>query len=122
KPTPALQYPSLGSIASRLLQAPKGVPAYISMSTLRGGKAGGPGFLGTAYGPFEVEGSGQGGNFRVRGIALPKGFAQSDMDNRHKLLEDLDASFKKYDQAGELASGLDQFQQQAIDILRSDKT
>ncbi len=122
KPTPALQFPSLGSVASRLLETPKGVPAYVSMSTLRGGKAGGPGYLGTAYGPFEIEGNAQRGQFQVRGVSLPRGFALSDLDNRNKLLEELDASFKKYDQAGDLAAGLDQFQQQAIDILRSDKT
>jgi hypothetical protein len=122
KPTPALQYPSMGSLAARLLDTPKGVPAYVAMSALRGGRAGGPGYLGTAYAPFEVEGNGQGGNFRVRGISLPRGFGQTELDNRHKLLEDLDAGFKKYDQAGDLASGLDQFQQQALDILRSDKT
>jgi hypothetical protein len=122
KPTPALQYPSLGSVAAKMLDTPTGVPAYVSMSNLRGGKAGGPGYLGAAHGPFEVEGGGRNGEFRVRGIALPKGFAMSDLDNRHKLLEELDASFKKYDQAGDLAAGLDQFQQKAIDILHSDRT
>src|SRR5215470_14380357 len=30
KPTPAMQYPALGSIASKLLPAQKGVPPYVS--------------------------------------------------------------------------------------------
>src|SRR3954463_6517514 len=56
KPTAALQYPSLGSLAAKLLTVPKGVPPYVSFGDLRGGKAGGPGFLGTGYNPFFVEG------------------------------------------------------------------
>jgi len=122
KPTPALQYPSLGSVAAKMLDTPTGVPSYISMSSLRGGKAGGPGYLGTAYGPFEVDGGGRNGEYRVRGIALPKGFALSDLNNRQKLLDELDSNFKKYEQAGDLAAGMDQFHQKAIDILHSDRT
>src|SRR5581483_6822855 len=40
KPTPALQYPSLGSLAAKLLPAERGVPPYITFSELRNGSAG----------------------------------------------------------------------------------
>src|SRR5438132_3635966 len=56
KPTPALQYPSLGSLSAKLLPAAKGVPPYVSFADLRGGTAGAAGYLGTAYNPFMVEG------------------------------------------------------------------
>src|SRR5207237_5263760 len=58
KPTAALQYPSLGSLTAKLLRVEKGVPPYVSFGELRGGKAGGPGYLGTGCNPFYVEGSG----------------------------------------------------------------
>ena len=63
KPTPALQYPSLGSVAAKTLQTEKGVPAYVSFSDIRGGSSGQAGYLGTAYNPFIVEGTptGKGG-------------------------------------------------------------
>src|SRR5271156_160461 len=57
KPTPALQYPSYGSLATRLLTAEKGVPPYVSFAELRNGSAGQAGYLGTAYNPFTVEGA-----------------------------------------------------------------
>src|SRR4051794_7251429 len=55
KPTAALQYPSLGSLAARLMSVEKGVPPFVTFGDLRGGKAGGSGYLGTGYNPFIVE-------------------------------------------------------------------
>src|SRR5262249_1168399 len=52
KPTPAIQYPSLGSLVTKLMPAEKGVPPYVSFNELRGGAAGASGYLGTAYNPF----------------------------------------------------------------------
>ena len=37
KPTPALQYPALGSLTSKLLKTEKGVPAYVAFNEIRGG-------------------------------------------------------------------------------------
>ena len=80
KPTPALQYPALGSLAAKLLPAEPGVPPYVSFGELRGGAAGASGYLGTAYNPFIVEGAGRqrprrgAPTLRVRGIQLPTGF------------------------------------------------
>ncbi len=123
RPTPALNYPSLGSLAAKLLKTPVGVPPYVTFNSLRAGTAGGAGFLGTAFNPFEVEGaSGRGGQMRVRGVALPPGFALKDLEDRNQLLAEYDAYFKGIDQSSDIVQGLDQFQQQALDILRSDRT
>jgi hypothetical protein len=132
KPTPALQYPSLGSVASKLLPADVGVPPYVTFSELRNGSAGGAGYLGTAYNPFTVEGAGGGraqgekgggGNtLRVRGITLPNGFTLDELDNRDQLLQAFDSHFKSLDKSSDLAEGLDAFHKQALEILRSDKT
>jgi hypothetical protein len=50
RPSPALEYPALGALASRLLPAPVGVPPYVSFIRTTGA-----GYLGTAYAAFEVE-------------------------------------------------------------------
>jgi hypothetical protein len=135
KPTAALQYPSLGSLAAKLLSVPKGVPPYVSFGDLRGGKAGGSGYLGTGYNPFFVEGV-QGGRkggvakpgtpapvtIRVRGIQLPGGFSLDDLGRRDDLLREFDQGFRKLDAASDLTDGLDEFHRQALDILRSPKT
>src|SRR5262249_26583516 len=128
KPTPALQYPSLGSLCSKLLKTERGVPPYVTFNDIRG-QAGQSGYLGTAYNPFTVEGAGGGGkgggaNFslRVRGITLPQGFSLEDLDKREKLLDSFDKGLADLDKNADLVDGLDTFHRQALEILRSDKT
>jgi hypothetical protein len=128
KPTPAVQYPALGSLVTRLMPAEEGVPPYVAFSEIRGGSAGTAGFLGTAYNPFIVEGAAGGGknaaagNLRVRGIQLPTGFTLEELENRDKLLQGFDESFRAADKAADLAEGLDAFHKKALEILRSDRT
>lgn len=128
KPSAAIQYPAMGSLASKLLSVDKGIPPYVSFSEIRGGNAGLGGFLGTGYNPFTVEGMGGGGKgkgdaeARVRGISLPTGFTQDDLMRRDRLLKSFDGGLRALDEAGDLVDGLDSFHKQAIDILQSDKT
>jgi len=128
KPTPALQYPSLGSLCSKLMTVEKGVPPYCTFNDIRGGVAGQAGYLGTGYNPFTIEGGGGGGkgaanfNLRVRGITLPQGFNLEDLDKREKLLKEFDQKLTELDKDADIVDGLDAFHKQALDILRSDKT
>lgn len=121
KPTPALQYPSLGSLSAKLLPTDPGVPPYVSFSDLRNGAAGGAGYMGTAYNPFTVEGAG-GKTMRVRGISLPTEFSLEQLEDRQKLLAGFDGAFRNADRSADLVEGLDTFHKQALEILRSDKT
>jgi hypothetical protein len=128
KPTPALQYPSLGSLAAKLLPAERGVPPYITFSELRNGSAGTSGYLGTSYNPFVVEGAPArakgpaAANLRVRGVSLPTGFSLDELANRDKLLQGFERGFQALDRSADLVDGLDAFHQQALEILRSDRT
>lgn len=124
KPTPALQYPSLGSLTAKLLPVERGVPPYVSFNDLRNGTAGLGGYLGTAYNPFTVEGAGGGKNaaMRVRGISLPSGFTLDELQDRDKLLQGFDQGLKALDKSADLVDGLDAFHKQALEILRSDRT
>jgi hypothetical protein len=129
KPTPALQYPSMGSLCAKLLTTEKGVPPYVTFNDIRGGTAGASGFLGASYNPFMVEGNGGGGkngqqafNGRVRGITLPQGFSLEELEKREKLLQGFDKGLSDLDKSTDLVDGLDTFHRQALEILRSDKT
>jgi hypothetical protein len=129
RPTPALQYPSLGSLVTRLMPAAAGVPPFISFSELRNGTAGLAGYLGTAYNPFIVEGLGAGpgggasaANLRVRGITLPTGFTLDQLENRDRLLQQFDQGLAEIDRDADLVGGLDAFHHQALEILRSNRT
>lgn len=132
KPTAALQYPSLGSITSRLLKTEVGVPPYVTFGDLRGGLVGQAGYLGTGYNPFVIEGSGggggkggkggRGGGFRVRGISLDGRFTLEELEKRDQLLRKFDNGLGAADRSSDLVDGLDSFHKQALEILRSDKT
>jgi len=126
KPTAALQYPALGSIATKVLPPNKGVPSFVSFGELRGGEAGTAGYLGTAYNPFIVDGAGGNGggknSLRVRGIQLPTGFTLEELENREKLRDSFDTTFKQLDRSSDTLDGFDAFHKQALEILRSDKT
>ncbi|MEM0969165.1 MAG: DUF1501 domain-containing protein [Verrucomicrobiota bacterium] len=121
KPTPAMTHPSLGSLTARLLSVPKGVPPYVAFDGKRNGAAN-AGYLGPAYNPFLVEGSAGKGELRVRGLTLPSGFSLDQLHQRSALLDAFDARFQQIEAAGGLGESLDQFQEQALDMLRSTAT
>jgi hypothetical protein len=116
RPSAALEYPGLGSLASRLLPAPAGVPSYVAFQRTTG-----PGYLGTAYAAFEVEGGPGRGRLRVPGVSLPADFSLDELADRDRLRNTFDAAFKALDRT-EVPASLDKFHQQALDILRSNKT
>ena len=124
KPTAALQYPAMGSVAARLLQTEVGVPPYVTFGDQRNG---GAGYLGTGYNPFVIEGGGNGGGgrapaFRVRGVTLDGRFTLEELEKRDRLLKKFDTGFRGVDQSSDLVDGLDTFHRPALEILRSDKT
>jgi hypothetical protein len=115
-PNPSLEYPGLGSLAARLLPARAGVPSYVAFQ-----RTVGAGYLGTAYAAFEVEGAPGRGRLRVPGMSLPADFSLDELADRDRLRNTFDAAFKALDKT-EVPASLDKFHQQALDILRSDKT
>jgi hypothetical protein len=116
RPSAALEYPGLGSLASRLLPAPAGVPSYVAFQRIAG-----PGYLGTSYAAFEVEGGPGRGRLRVPGVSLPADFSLDELADRDRLRNTFDAAFRALDRT-EVPASLDKFHQQALDILRSNKT
>src|SRR5262249_11517705 len=63
-----------------------------------------------------------GSTLRVRGIQLPTGITLEELEQRDKLLKGFDSRFKKIDKNDDFIEGMDKFHQQALEILRSDKT
>jgi hypothetical protein len=118
-PTPALKYPSLGSMVSKLLPERSGVPKYITLGDETPSQSG---FLGASASPFQIRPSDLAGRERTTvPVELPAGFSLDDLKRRESLLARLDQEFAALDQAP-LAGELSSFQRQALDILRSNKT
>jgi hypothetical protein len=121
RPGPALEYPSLGSLAARLLPPRRGVPPYVTFDALGdGAPQAGPGYLGAAFSPFEIEGNPARGGLQAHGMSLPPGFALRDLDARDALRNRFDRGLRALDSA-EAMAGLDRFHRQAIEVLHSDR-
>jgi hypothetical protein len=121
-PSAAVEYPSLGSLAARVLPPAPGVPSYVALSGSGGAVfPGGAGYLGPAYGPFSVSAAPDRGALQAEGIALPDGFTVTQLRDRARLRAAFDDRFRALDRA-EVPAGLDRFSQQALDVLRSDRT
>ncbi len=121
RPGPALEYPPAGVLAARLLGPRTGVPPYVTFAALREGISGiGPGYLGPAFGPFEVEGDPARGTLQSHGVSLPEGFASRDFEAREALRDRFDHGLGALE-SGEEMAGLDRFYRQAAEILRSDR-
>jgi len=121
RPSPALEYPPLGSLAARVMPPRRGVPPYVTFAALSEGAAGaGAGYLGPAYGPFEVEGEPVRGAFQAQGVSLPTGFTPGDLEMREALRRRFDRGLRALESTDTLA-GLDRFHRQALEILHSDR-
>lgn len=119
KPTPAMRYPSLGSLAARTLTAPEEVPPYVIFGNDRNGGAN-AGYLGPAFNPFQVQNGG--GRLQVRGVTLPEDVTLDGLSDRVRLLDTFDNRMSVLDGVAEVVAGIDKFQEKAINILRSTKT
>ncbi len=121
RPSAAMEYPALGSLASRLLPSRRGVPPYVTFAAMREGASSvGAGYLGPAAGPFEVEGEPGRGILEARGVSLPVGMSLRDLEDRDALRAGLDRGLRALDATDAMAA-LDGFHREAIEVLRSDR-
>src|SRR5882724_4913566 len=72
RPSPAIQFPSFGSIVSEEFGPRNNMPPYVCIPSEPNPYAG-PGYLSSAYGPFSLGADPANGNFRVRDLNLPGG-------------------------------------------------
>jgi uncharacterized protein (DUF1501 family) len=124
RPSPAIEYPSLGSLSARLLAGSPGTPTYMTIGQQ---PSSGAGDLGLAYGPLEVSvrnavaGDAAATDAAASSvIGLPAGFSTADLERRRAVLARLDTRLAERG-AQQLVHELGKFSEQAFDILRSDK-
>jgi uncharacterized protein (DUF1501 family) len=117
RPVASVQYPGYGSVVAHQRAGDPQLPPYVAIpNTIET-----PGFLGTAYAAFPTHVTPRyGQRFNVRGLSL-RGATVRDYQRRAELLEGLDTSLDDVMPQDETVQGLDQFAQQANDILRSPK-
>ena len=119
RPSPAMKYPSLGSVAVKERPVDPALPGFVAIPN---GEMD-PGFLGVAYAPFKTTAVPKAGQpFEVRGLALAEGMTVEKVRDRNKLLADLDQRLRQAHTDSSLVEGLDRFGKSAEEMILSTKS
>ena len=117
KPSPALSYPSFGSVVSHEFGPRADLPPYVCIPNQPNEYAG-SGYLSSAYGAFSLGSDPASGNFTVRDLALPGGIDESRFAKRKSILETVDSHFRKAEKSDAL-DAMDTFYQRAYGLISS---
>ena len=117
RPSPALSYPSFGSVVSHELGPRKNLPPYVAIPTVANEFAG-TGYLSSAYGPFSLGNDPAKKDFAVRDLSLPKGIDEKRFERRRSLLATVDDHFKSLEESDAL-DAMDTFYQRAYGLISS---
>ena len=108
------EMPSVGSVVSRCRGGSTDIPRFVSLPRAHAYCT--AGHLGTQYAPFNVDGDPSQADFRVSNLAPAKGLSTDRLAARHQLLASL-GSRQDFPDPQRVASSVDHFTQQAVDLL-----
>jgi hypothetical protein len=117
RPSPALVYPSLGSVVNRLDDQARPLPSYIAVPDAPPFSS--SGFLTPAYDPFAVQGDPSSDRFRVRDLTPPDRVTFQRLSRRRGMVATLDRFAANDVPATPLTASRDRFAQRAFDLLTS---
>jgi hypothetical protein len=119
KPSPALQYPSFGSVISHEFGPRENLPAYVCIPSVPNEFAG-SGYLSSAYSGFSLGADPADGRFKVRDLDLPEGIDTARFDKRRRMLDVVNDHFREREKSDSL-DALDTFYQRAYGLISSTK-
>lgn len=117
RPSPALVYPSIGSVTAQQLGSRHDMPPYIAVPTA-GAQYLGSGYLSNQFGPFELGTDPGRPGFTVRDLSLPKGVDEARFASRKEWKELVDDHFARTEKDDQVAA-MDSFYQRAYGMLGS---
>jgi hypothetical protein len=120
RPSPAIQYPSFGSIVSHEQGTRNHLPPYVCVPNVPNEFAG-SGYLSSSYGPFALGADPASGGFQVRDLNLPGDIDEARFSRRRSLLETVDAHFKRLESSSDNVAAMDSFYQTAYGLISSPK-
>ncbi len=119
RPSPALQFPSMGSVVSHEFGPRNNLPPYVCVPNQPTTYAG-PGYLSSAFAPFSLGADPADGNFRVQDLTLPGGVDDKRFTARRSMLDAVNDHFDSKEKADGLEA-MDTFYQRAYSLISSDK-
>jgi uncharacterized protein (DUF1501 family) len=116
--SPNNQRPCVGSVVSKKL-GPKGsVPAYVALPKMH--PSGGPAYLGANHAPFVIDADPSAPNFSVPDLVPPPAIASDRLDDRKKLLEQVDRFHKAAESKANASAGaIGAFRDKAFELMTS---
>jgi len=117
KPSPALSYPSFGSVISHELETVNNLPKYVSVPN-QANEFAGTGFLSTKHGSFSLGSDPASPDFQVRDLNIP--VTTDQFDRRRNILETVNTKFDSETTSDEV-DAIGKFYDQAYDLIGSKK-
>jgi len=117
RPSPALAFPSMGSVVSHELGSRNNLPPYVCIPNMPNEFAG-TGYLSTSFGPFSLGGDPASRGFKVRDLNMHDGITQERFDQRRSILSTVDDHFRTLEKSDALTA-MDSFYQSAYSLVSS---
>ena len=119
RPSPALTFPSMGSVVSHQLGVRNDLPPYVAVPSVPTNFAGN-GYLSSAFGPFSLGADPANAGFRVQDLALPGGVTPERFTQRRGLMDTVNEHFRGKEKSDNL-DAMDTFYQRAYGLISSEK-
>lgn len=117
RPSPAIKFPSFGSIISHELGTRNNLPPYVAVPGIIAPEQG-TGYMSSAFGPFALGSDPADKNFTVRDLLTPKDIDEKRFDRRRSLLSTVDEHFRSVEKADSITA-MDSFYQSAYGLISS---
>jgi hypothetical protein len=119
KPSPALVFPSFGSVVSHEYGPRNNLPPYVSIPRMANPFAS-TGYLSSSYGPFSLGSDPASGDFKVQDLNLSSGVDMQRFERRRTALEAVNAHFASK-QSSDAVAAMDTFYERAYNLISSEK-
>ncbi len=119
RPSPALQYPSMGSVVSHEFGPKNNLPPYVCIPNQPNVYAG-TGYLSSSFSPFSLGRDPADPNFKVQDLNLPGGINETRFTTRRTVLDAVNAHFAETEKSDNIAA-MDTFYQRAYSLISSQK-
>jgi len=119
RPSPALTFPSMGSVVSHELGVRNNLPPYVAVPNMPTNYAG-SGYLSSAYAPFSLGSDPANGGFKVQDLSLPGGVTLERFTARRGMMDTVNDHFRSKEKSDNL-DAMDTFYQRAYGLISSEK-
>jgi hypothetical protein len=117
RPSPALKYPSLGSVVSHEFGPRNNLPPYVCIPS-QPNEFAGTGYLSSSFAPFSLGADPANPGFRVQDLNLPGGVDEKRFSTRQNILETVNYHFASREKSDNL-DAMDTFYKRAYSLISS---